>query len=222
MAKPVRSRTNAASALATGSPTRAASFASSTRLAPEAMTSTPRSVSVPRKTRDLAIWSTWQPRAAAASAALRVERASSRISPVKPRAASASRTFWALALSGMGGARSRRSSALHHHVIEGLRVGETLGGAQLARPVAHALLDGLEAVADLADVTGQGLELEVDGVGDVHHQVGVLPLHDVDLPHLVGLEVRQQLREGHVVAGQWIDAVEDHVEIGRASCREGV
>ena len=89
IAKPVLSRTKSGSARLTVSPIRAATFFSSTRLAPLATTSTGRPLSRPRNTSDFAIWSIVQPIAAAASAEVRVPSGNSRTSKAKPRASSA-------------------------------------------------------------------------------------------------------------------------------------
>ena len=64
MEKPVRARTKSASGRSIGSPTSAATFASSTRFAPPATTSSGLPLSTPRKTSDLTICSTRQPSAA--------------------------------------------------------------------------------------------------------------------------------------------------------------
>ena len=93
IAKPVAARTNAASALSTGSPSNALSAASLTRPVPLAITSTGRSVCRVLKTSDLAICATVQPIASAASFAVRVVVGISTIRPVKPRDAKASCTF---------------------------------------------------------------------------------------------------------------------------------
>jgi len=69
-------------------------------LTPLAITSTGRPVARARNTRDLAIWATAQPIAAAASAEVRVDFGNSRTEKSKPRAASASCTRRALSLSG--------------------------------------------------------------------------------------------------------------------------
>src|SRR3989442_2909 len=63
-------------------------------------------------------------------------------------------------------------------------------------------------VLELARVAGERLDLEVHDLADVHHHVRVLPLHDVDLPYLVRLELRHQLGEGEVIARERIDAVQ--------------
>ena len=60
IAKPDRLRTKAAAARSTFSPINKASFASSTRCAPLAMTRMAASLACPRKTRDFAIWATSQ------------------------------------------------------------------------------------------------------------------------------------------------------------------
>ncbi len=88
MAKPVAARVKSASALRTLSPTWAPTRFSSTRSPPLATTSTADPVSTPRNTIDLAIWSTSQPMAAAASSAVRVESVSSTTGQSSPSRAS--------------------------------------------------------------------------------------------------------------------------------------
>src|SRR5947209_13430085 len=73
IAKPVSARTKSASARSSVSPTRAATLASSTRWAPLVATRSARPESRSRKTSDLTIWSTRQPTARAASAAVRAD-----------------------------------------------------------------------------------------------------------------------------------------------------
>src|SRR5688572_25061917 len=92
MAKPVRSRTNAASALPIGSPTTSASRAVSTRRAPEDMTSTAPPVRSARNTSEFAICATSQPRNAAAACAVRAAPGSSTIAEATPAASSAALT----------------------------------------------------------------------------------------------------------------------------------
>src|SRR5215470_8618677 len=95
----------------------------------------------------------------------------------------------------------------HHDAIERLGVRVARRAAQLGAALAHALFDRRE-VLELARVAGEGLDLEVHDVADVHHDVRSLPLHDVDLARLVRLVLRHQLGEGEVVARKRIDAVE--------------
>src|SRR5213593_4281179 len=102
MAKPVTCRTNAAGALPSASLTCMPTRNSFTVLAPLVMTSTARSVCAVLKTSDFAICPTWQPTSFAASAAVRVGCSDSTTSADRPRARSASWTFWALAVSGAG------------------------------------------------------------------------------------------------------------------------
>jgi len=90
IANPVTSRTQSASARASFTPSTAAAFAASTRLAPEVMTTTGRSAA--RNTIDLAICATVQPTAAAASAAVRVLAGNSMMVSGWPAAARAERT----------------------------------------------------------------------------------------------------------------------------------
>lgn len=56
------------------------------------------------------------------------------------------------------------------------------------------------------------LELEVDRLGDVHGDLVVLPLplNDVDLAHPVRLVRGQELREGHVIAGEGVLGARRH------------
>jgi hypothetical protein len=114
MASPVTSRTNAASALSTGSPRSAATFRSSTRWAPLAMTSTGRPDAA-RKTSDFAIRPASQPSTRAASADVRAGTAYSMTAVATPCAASASATRCALGGSGLDGLnrgyRGRTSSS---------------------------------------------------------------------------------------------------------------
>ena len=90
--KPVRSRTQAASARSTGSPRWRSSSAGSTRLAPPTSASTGSPEWAPRNTSDLTICRCWTPSAAAASAAVRAESASTRMRASCPRSASACAT----------------------------------------------------------------------------------------------------------------------------------
>src|SRR6266545_110345 len=90
IAKPVCARTNAASALAIGSPASSPRRSSFTRFAPLATTRIGRSVRAPRKTSDLTIWPTEQPTASAASWAVRVLAGSSTTRHGKPSAINAS------------------------------------------------------------------------------------------------------------------------------------
>src|SRR5438046_1974882 len=93
----------------------------------------------------------------------------------------------------------RAGSAFHHDAVEGLRVGVTVGLAQLGGALAHPLFKAGE-VAELTRVAGERLDLEVDGFGDVDDDLWRLPPHHVDLADLVRLEaLLEQLREGHVV-----------------------
>ena len=89
MAKPVRSRTNSASAFASGSPTAAAARWTSTRLAPLTIRRMGSPLAFPRKTSDFAICPTSQPIAFAASSAVRVEADSSRTCSSMPAASNA-------------------------------------------------------------------------------------------------------------------------------------
>src|SRR5262245_26918822 len=99
-------------------------------------------------------------------------------------------------------------SALDDDAVVGLGVREALGAAELGRPLAHALLHARH-VLELARVTGQCLDLEVDGLGDVHDDFRILPPHHVDLLDLVGLETLvEQFRKRHVVTRERVDAVE--------------
>src|SRR4051812_40293689 len=98
MAKPVSARTNSASALPMVSPSAAASFFSSTRLAPLAITRIARPEGFARNTSDFAICATEHPIAAAASAEVRVEAANSLISACSPNTASADLTRSTLSL----------------------------------------------------------------------------------------------------------------------------
>src|SRR2546426_1155246 len=100
IAKPVTCRTNAAGALPSASLTCMPPRDSFTGLAPLVMTSTARSVCAVLNTSDFAICPTWQPTSLAASAAVRVGCSDSTTSEDRPRARSASWTFWALAVSG--------------------------------------------------------------------------------------------------------------------------
>lgn len=100
MAKPVCSRTKAAGAFSSGSLRSVATRHSLTRLAPLVTTRMGRPVFAVRNTSDLAIWPTWQPTAAAASAAVRVGVSDSTTSRSRPSARSVSCTFCALALRG--------------------------------------------------------------------------------------------------------------------------
>ena len=77
VAKPVWARTNSASGRVIFSPASAANRFSSTRLLPEAITSSAWPLVLPAKTSDLAICPTVQPAAAAASTDVRVESGSS-------------------------------------------------------------------------------------------------------------------------------------------------
>ena len=81
MAKPVAARTKSASALAMGSPTAAASLPISTRRAPEDITRIGVSLAPPRKTSELAIWPTSQPRNSAASSRCREQLDDRRVDP---------------------------------------------------------------------------------------------------------------------------------------------
>src|SRR4030095_8684932 len=90
----------------------------------------------------------------------------------------------------------------------GPRVGKAVRLAQLGIPVAHPLLDGGE-ILELAGMALERLDLEVNGLRDVHDDLGGLPPHQVHLFDLVRFEaLRHQLGKGHVVAGQRIHAVD--------------
>src|SRR5687768_5012088 len=123
MAKPVCARTKSASALPSGSPTTPATRASSTRLAPLAITSSGRPLVVPRNTSDFAIWSTRQPTAAAASAEVRAARSRYTIVLGTPCSASAA---WTRAELGGSSATSRSGGAQVAHLREVLEV--VIGG----------------------------------------------------------------------------------------------
>src|SRR5215813_8779782 len=117
MANPVCARTKSASARPMGSPTSAPTFASSTRFAPLAMTSSGRPLSRRRNTSDFAIWPTSHPTAVAAAADVGTACSKTTIVVVTPAAASASATRRALAgSSAMPGddvaARSHLSEVL--------------------------------------------------------------------------------------------------------------
>src|SRR6185369_4071053 len=101
MAKPVFSRTKAASALPIGSPASSASRASATRLRPLARQNSGLPVTIPRKRSDLTICPTSQPTTRAASSAVRVLSVNSITRPGNPAAARASCTFRALLLNGL-------------------------------------------------------------------------------------------------------------------------
>src|SRR5690349_9178796 len=109
--------------------------------------------------------------------------------------------------------RRRRGSilqrlAVHRDPVEGLRVGVALELAQLGAPLADPRLHRRE-VLELARVAGEGLDLEIDRVGDVDDQLRVLPPHQVDLADLVRLEpLRGELGERHVITREGIHAVE--------------
>ena len=60
-------------------------------------------------------------------------------------------------------------------------------------------------------MTRNRFELDFHRFRDVHGQIVVIlwPFDDVNLAHLVRLVVRQQLWEGHVIAGKWVNTVKD-------------
>src|SRR5436189_6454132 len=68
----------------------------------------------------------------------------------------------------------------------GMRVAGRL--AQLGAALADAFFQRRE-ILELTRVTGERLDLEVHDLADVHDDVRLLPLHDVHLAHLVGLEL---------------------------------
>ena len=98
MAKPVRLRTNSASALPTGSCRAAARRSRSTRFAPEDITRTARSLAFARNTRELAICATEQPRKSDAACAVRAAPGSSTIPVATPARSSTERTRSTLGL----------------------------------------------------------------------------------------------------------------------------
>src|SRR5207245_100113 len=97
--------------------------------------------------------------------------------------------------------------ARHDDTLERLRKRIILWLAQLGRSLTHTLLHAGE-ILELALVTGEGLELQVHHLGDVDDDVGVVPLHHVNLADLVGLVLGHQLGKRHVIARERIDAVE--------------
>src|SRR5215813_15080090 len=83
-----------------------------------------------------------------------------------------------------------------------------MGLPELRVAIADALLHGGE-VLELTRVALERLDLEVDGLRDVHDDVRRVPPHHVHFLDLVWLEpLFHQFGEGHVVAGERIDAVE--------------
>src|SRR5499427_7089392 len=83
-----------------------------------------------------------------------------------------------------------------------------MGLPELRVAIADALLYGGE-VLELTRVALESLDLEVDGLRDVHDHLRRIPPHHVHFLDLVWLEpLFHQFGEGHVVAGEGIDAVE--------------
>src|SRR5882672_2425670 len=100
--------------------------------------------------------------------------------------------------------------AIDHDAIEGLGEGKALALAQLGIALADALLHGRH-VLHLADMTQEGLDLEVDGLRDVDHDLGIVPPHHVHFLDLVGLQaLGQELGKGHVITRERIDAVQEN------------
>src|SRR6267143_1497607 len=91
--------------------------------------------------------------------------------------------------------------------VEALRIGVAGRLAQLGPALAHALLQHHE-ILELTRVAGERLDLEVHDLADVHDDVRILPLHDVDFAHLVGLELRHQLGEREMVARERVHAIQ--------------
>ena len=92
--------------------------------------------------------------------------------------------------------------------------------ADLRPALAHPRFHGGE-VPELARVAGEGLDLQIHHVGDVHDDVRGLPLHHVHLADLVRLEVGHELGKGQVVAREGIDAVEHDAADGAMVAMRG-
>src|SRR5438045_590227 len=91
--------------------------------------------------------------------------------------------------------------------VEALGIGVAGRLAQLGAALAHALFHPRE-ILELTRVAGERLDLEIHDLADVHDDVRILPLHDVDLAHLVRLELRQQLGEREMVARERVHAIQ--------------
>src|SRR5438477_269780 len=100
-----------------------------------------------------------------------------------------------------------RIASADDDAVEALGIGVAGRLAQLGAALAHALLQHHEILV-LARVAGERLDLEVHDLADVHDDVRILPLHDVDLAHLVGLELRHQLGEREMVARERVHAIQ--------------
>src|SRR5204863_1395454 len=91
--------------------------------------------------------------------------------------------------------------------VEALGIGVAGRLAQLSAALAHALFHPRE-ILELTRVAGERLDLEIHDLADVHDDVRILPLHDVDLAHLVRLELRYQLGEREMVARERVHAIQ--------------
>src|SRR6266849_1837982 len=101
--------------------------------------------------------------------------------------------------------------AIDHDAIEGLGERIALALAELGIALADALLHARH-VLDLADMAQEGLDLEVDGLRDVDHDLGIVPPHHVHFLDPVRLQaLGQELGKGHVVTCERIDAVQENV-----------
>src|SRR2546421_2943047 len=100
-----------------------------------------------------------------------------------------------------------RVTSADDDAVEALGIAVAGRLAQLGAALAHALLQHDE-ILELARVAGERLDLEVHDLADVHDDVRILPLHDVDLAHLVGLELRHQLGEREMVARERVHAIQ--------------